>query len=210
MPQQAIPEGFTDELIEREVLPESGLSTALLDGVDEPDPDFLIAQENEALKSAAPRRALVVLVADHSLSTGDDADRLVTELLAEDGFAVDAVVEVRAKKTAIRKAIETAVVGGVDLVLTVGGVGVGPRDKAPDATRAVLDQLLPGITQALRASGLACGAIDAVTSRGVAGVSGSTVIVNMASSRAAVRDGMATLGPLVHFVIDQLQTASVD
>lgn len=210
MPQQAIPEGFTDELIEREVLPESGLSTALLDGVDEPDPDFLIAQENEALKSAAPRRALVVLVADHSLSTGDDADRLVTELLAEDGFAVDAVVEVRAKKTAIRKAIETAVVGGVDLVLTVGGVGVGPRDKAPDATRAVLDQLLPGITQALRASGLACGAIDAVTSRGVAGVSGPTVIVNMASSRAAVRDGMATLGPLVHFVIDQLQTASVD
>lgn len=210
MPQQAIPEDFTDELIEREVLPESGLSTALLDGVDEPDPDFLIAQENEALKSAAPRRALVVLVADHSLSTGDDADRLVTELLAEDGFAVDAVVEVRAKKTAIRKAIETAVVGGVDLVLTVGGVGVGPRDKAPDATRAVLDQLLPGITQALRASGLACGAIDAVTSRGVAGVSGSTVIVNMASSRAAVRDGMATLGPLVHFVIDQLQTASVD
>lgn len=210
MPQQAIPEDFTDELFEREVLPESGLTTARLDGVDEPDPDFLIAQENEALKSAAPRRALVVLVADHSLSTGDDADRLVTELLAEDGFAVDAVVEVRAKKSAIRKAIETAVVGGVDLVLTVGGVGVGPRDKTPDATRAVLDQLLPGITQALRASGLACGAIDAVTSRGVAGVSGSTVVVNMASSRAAVRDGMATLGPLVHFVIDQLQTASVD
>lgn len=210
MPSQATPEQFTDELIEREVIPDSGLSTALLDGVDEPDPDFLIAQENEALKATAPRRALVVLVADHSLSTGDDADRLVSELLTEDGFAVDAVVEVRAKKSAIRKAIETAVVGGVDLVLTVGGVGVGPRDKTPDATRAVLDQLLPGISQALRASGLACGAIDAVTSRGVAGVSGSTVVVNIAASRAAVRDGMATLGPLVHFVIDQLQTASVD
>ncbi|MEJ5997246.1 MogA/MoaB family molybdenum cofactor biosynthesis protein [Corynebacterium sp. H130] len=192
------------------MLPETGLATSILDEVAEPDPDFLIAQENEALKAAAMRRALVVLVADHSLQTGNDADRLITELLEEDGFAVDAVVEVRAKKSAIRKAIETAVVGGVDLVLTVGGVGVGPRDKTPDATRSVLDQLLPGISQALRASGLACGAIDAGVSRGVAGVSGSTVIVNLASSRAAVRDGMATLGPLVHFVIDQLQTASVD
>lgn len=203
-------ENFADDLIDRDMLPDSGLAAAVLDGVGEPDPDFLIAQENEALKATAMRRALVVLVADHSLQAGHDADRLVTELLAEDGFAVDAVVEVRAKKSAIRKAIETAVVGGVDLVLTVGGVGVGPRDKTPDATRAVLDQLLPGISQALRASGLACGAIDACTSRGVAGVSGSTVIVNLASSRAAVRDGMATLGPLVHFVIDQLQTASVD
>lgn len=203
-------ENFADDLIDRDMFPDSGLAAAVLDGVGEPDPDFLIAQENEALKATAMRRALVVLVADHSLQTGHDADRLVTELLAEDGFAVDAVVEVRAKKSAIRKAIETAVVGGVDLVLTVGGVGVGPRDKTPDATRAVLDQLLPGISQALRASGLACGAVDACTSRGVAGVSGSTVIVNLASSRAAVRDGMATLGPLVHFVIDQLQTASVD
>ncbi|QGU02532.1 Molybdenum cofactor biosynthesis protein B [Corynebacterium kalinowskii] len=210
MPSQATSGEFTDDLIERDVIPDTGLSTALLDGVDEPDADFLIAQENEALKASAPRRALVVLVADHSLCTGEDADRLVAELLAEDGFAVDAVVEVRAKKATIRKAIETGVVGGVDLVLTVGGVGVGPRDRTPDATRAVLDQLLPGISQALRASGLACGAIDAVTSRGVAGVSGSTVIVNMAASRAAVRDGMATLGPLVHFVIDQLQTVSVD
>lgn len=185
--------------------------STILDGVDEPDPDFLIAAENqEALNSVAVRRALVVLVADHMLTAGNDADRLVTELLEEDGFAVDAVVEVKSKKSAIRQAIETAVVGGADLVLTVGGVGVGPRDKTPDATRAVLDQLLPGISQALRSSGLACGAIDACTSRGVAGVSGSTVVVNLAPSRAAIRDGMATLGPLVNFVIDQLQTASVD
>lgn len=201
---------FPSELLEHNALAGSELDTALLDGVAEPDPEFLIATENEKSNGAAPRRALVVLVADHSLSAGADAGRLVTELLAEDGFAVDAVVEVRAKKSAIRKAIETAVVGGVDLVLTVGGVGVGPRDKTPDATRAVLDQLLPGISQALRASGLACGAVDAGTSRGIAGVSGSTVVVNLAASRAAVRDGMATLGPLVHFVIDQLRSATVD
>ncbi|MEJ5927576.1 molybdopterin-binding protein [Corynebacterium sp. H128] len=201
---------YPNDLIEREVLARGGRNSGLLDGLDEPDPDFLIATEKEESSRKAMRRALVVLVADHALPAGHDADRLVTELLAEDGFAVDAVVEVRAKKSAIRQVIETAVVGGVDLVLTVGGVGVGPRDKTPDATRAVLDQLLPGISQSLRSSGLACGAVDACTSRGVAGVSGSTVIVNMAASRAAIRDGMATLGPLVHFVIDQLQTVSVD
>ncbi|MCK7638124.1 MogA/MoaB family molybdenum cofactor biosynthesis protein [Corynebacterium pygosceleis] len=183
--------------------------SSVLDDFGEPDPEFLKAAEgNRPLP--APRRALVVLVTDQIADDRDDTDRLVTELLQEDHFTVDAVVKVTSTKGDIRKAIETAVVGGADLVITVGGTGVGPRDKAPDATRAVLDQILPGVAQALRSSGLACGAIDAGTSRGIAGVSGSTVIVNLASSRAAIRDGMATLGPLVHHVIDQLQAWSVD
>lgn len=183
-------------------------TSALLDVV-EPDAAFLIAAEKEDAPPAR-RRALVVLVADHVLGSGEDTDRLVTELLVEAGFAVDAVVSVRSKKSQIRQAIETAVIGGVDLVLTVGGTGVGPRDKTPEATRSVLDQLVPGIAQALRSSGLACGAVDACTSRGISGVSGSTVVVNLAGSRAAVRDGMATLTPLVHHVIDQLQKYSVE
>ncbi|MDO5512681.1 molybdenum cofactor biosynthesis protein B [Corynebacterium sp.] len=183
-------------------------TSALLDVV-EPDAAFLIATERESTPPAR-RRALVVLVADHVLGSGEDTDRLVTELLVEAGFSVDAVVSVRSKKSQIRQAIETAVVGGVDLVLTVGGTGVGPRDRTPEATRSVLDQLVPGIAQALRSSGLACGAVDACTSRGISGVSGSTVVVNLAASRAAVRDGMATLTPLVHHVIDQLQKYSVE
>ena len=177
---------------------------------DEPDPDFLKAQEKAQQdrdgSRSLPRRALVVLVGDGEPAKGDDTDRLVTELLTEDGFTVDAVVRVATKKREIRKAIETAVVGGADLVITVGGTGVGPRDKTPDATRAVLDKIIPGIAQALRSSGLACGALDAGTSRGIAGVSGSTVVVNLAGSRLAIRDGMAALTPLVHHVIDQLQT----
>ncbi len=73
----------------------------------------------------------------------------------------------------------------------------------------MLDQMVPGIAQALRASGQACGAVDACVSRGIAGVSGSTVVVNLASSRAALRDGMATLPALVHHLVDQLQRYSV-
>lgn len=174
---------------------------ALLD-VDEPDHEYLLATEQED-QIRPRRRALVVLIEDGGSSFEEDTDRLLTELLNEADFTVDAVVTVRSKKSQIRQAIETAVVGGVDLVLTVGGTGVGPRDKTPEATRAVLDQLVPGIAQAMRASGLASGALDACTSRGISGVSGSTVVINLAASRAAIRDSMATLTPLAHFVINQ-------
>lgn len=179
-----------------------------LGDIAEPDDAFLIASEQED-NLAPQRRALVVLVTDHPESFAEEANRLVTELLLEGNFQVDAAVTVKSKKSKIRQAIETAVVGGVDLVLTVGGTGVGPRDRTPEATEAVLDLHVPGIAQAVRSSGLACGAVDAGTSRGVAGVSGSTVIVNLASSRAALRDGMATVIPLVHHLVDQLQRYSV-
>lgn len=178
------------------------------DEPQEPDEAFFLASEQLGPQSS-PRRALVVLISDHEIKSGADTDRLCTELLTEGGFTVDAVVSVPKSRTKIRQAIETAVVGGVDLVLTVGGTGVSARDKTPEATRDVLDQDVPGVAQALRFSGLSCGAVDAATSRGISGVSGSTVIINLADSRAAIRDGMATLTPMVHHLIDQLRRAEV-
>ncbi|KAA2252111.1 molybdenum cofactor biosynthesis protein MoaB [Solihabitans fulvus] len=151
-------------------------------------------------------RALVVIVDDrvvhgeHEDSTGP----LVTELLEEAGFIVDGTVAVAGEMVDIRNALNTAVIGGVDLVVTVGGTGVSPRDVTPDATLGVLDRPIAGIAEALRASGLAAGAVDAGISRGLVGVSGSTLVVNLAGSRAAVRDGMATLSALVPYVIEQL------
>ncbi len=181
------------------------------DGLDiaDPDPSDLIAQEQE--EDTQPRRkALVVVVTDHPRQETDELRPLFSILLREAGFEMAGCVTVSSKKSKIREAIETGVVGGIDLVITVGGTGVGPRDKTPEATASVLDQRLNGIDQALRFSGLSCGAVDACTSRGIAGVSGSTVVVNLADSRPAIRDGMAMLGQLVHHVIDQLQTYSID
>ncbi|PFG26984.1 MogA/MoaB family molybdenum cofactor biosynthesis protein [Corynebacterium renale] len=174
----------------------------------EPDTKTLLAAEREE-QLKPRRRALVVLVADHTLASGPNTDALLSELLNEADFFVDGVVQVKSKKSQIRKAIETGVVGGVDLVVTVGGTGVGPRDKTPEATRSILDQFVPGIGQALRSSGLGCGSVEAATSRGIAGVSGQTVVVNLAPTRAAIRDGMATLTPLVHHLIDELQRYSL-
>src|SRR5699024_10433375 len=144
------------------------------------------------------RRALVVLATDHPVELAEENSKLCTELLQDAGVTVDGAITVRLKESKIRQAIETAAVGGVDLVLTVVGVGVGARAEVPEATRQVLDQVVPGVAQAVRSCGQACGAVDACTSRGIAGVSGSTVEINLASSRAAVRDGMATVTPLVH------------
>lgn len=177
--------------------------------LSEPDDAFLMATELEDTTPVTPC-ALVVLVSDHRYDDpADDTHRLVGELLAEAGYQVDAVVRVKSKKSDIRKAIETGVVGGVDLVLTVGGTGVGPRDKTPEATRAVIDKMVPGVGQAIRFSGQGCGAVDAATSRGICGVSGSTVVLNLAASRQAIRDGVSTMHPLVAHLIADLNKYSV-
>lgn len=182
------------------------------DHVDPPEPldpsegefaDTVTGMERNAQRLG---RALVVVV-DDRVAQGEQEDStgpLVTELLEEAGFIVDGSVAVAGETVEIRNALNTAVIGGVDVVITVGGTGVSPRDVTPDATSGVLDRPVPGIAEALRASGLAAGAVDAGVSRGLVGVSGSTLVVNLAGSRAAIRDGMATLTPLVAHVIEQL------
>jgi len=180
--------------------------------VTEPDDAvFLSLDEQEDRRDARTARhsllhALVVLVADQ-IAPGDQSGELVAELLTEEDFMVDAVLTVDCSRDSVRQALETAVVGGADLVITVGGTGVGPRDLTPEATRDVLDRRIPGLSEALRSSAMACNAMDGGLSRGVAGVSGSTVVVNLASSRAAIRDGMATLCPLARYIVGELNQA---
>jgi molybdenum cofactor synthesis domain-containing protein len=158
----------------------------------------------EAPESPHAGRAMVVVVDDRVGGRPDRIGPLVTELLEEEGFLVGGVVGVAAEEAEVRKALETAVVGGFDFVVTIGGTGVGPRDITPEVTEEILDQRLPGIAEALRSSGLTAGAVDSIVSRGHVGVSGSTVVANLAPSRAAIRDGMATLCPLVSYVVAQL------
>lgn len=86
-------------------------------------------------------RALVVVVDDRTAHGDEDhSGPLVTELLTEAGFVVDGVVAVSADEVEIRNALNTAVIGGVDLVVSVGGTGVTPRDVTPEATRDILDR----------------------------------------------------------------------
>ena len=151
-------------------------------------------------------RALVVVIDDRA-ARGDTEDAqgpLVSELLIEEGFLVDGVVVVSSEELEIRNALNTAVIGGVDLVVSVGGTGVSPRDITPEVSIEVLDREIPGIAEALRSSALSAGSIEGGLSRGVAGISGSTLVVNLAGSREAVRGGMATLGRLARHVVGEL------
>src|SRR5699024_1668087 len=151
-------------------------------------------------------RALIVMV-DDRVAHGDAADEsgpLVSELLTEDGFLVDGTVVIPSDEVEIRKALNTAVIGGVDLVVSIGGTGVSPRDVTPEVTAEILDRDVPGIAEALRSSALAAGSVEGGLSRGVAGISGSTLVVNLAGTREALRDAMATLSRLVRHVIGDL------
>lgn len=98
---------------------------------------------------------------------------------------------------AVGAALRQAVDDGIDALITTGGTGFTPTDRTPEMTRAVLDLEIPGIAELLRARGVAGGVPTAVFSRGVAGVAGRTLVVNLPGSRGAVRDGLEVLLPLL-------------
>jgi molybdenum cofactor synthesis domain-containing protein len=82
------------------------------------------------------------------------------------------------------------------LVLTTGGTGLTPRDRTPEATRAVIDREVPGLAEVLRFEGYRQTPM-AVISRGIAGLRGQTLIINLPGSPKAVRDGLRILAPIL-------------
>jgi molybdenum cofactor synthesis domain-containing protein len=92
----------------------------------------------------------------------------------------------------------------VDLVVTTGGTGLTPRDVTPEATRAVIEREAPGLAEALRFEGYRRTPL-AVLSRGVAGVRGRTLVVNLPGSPKAVREGMETLLPILPHAVKMLR-----
>jgi molybdenum cofactor synthesis domain-containing protein len=148
----------------------------------------------------------VVVVASNRAAAGVYADTsgpLLVAGLRELGCEVGEPVVVP-DGAPVEAALREAVAGGADVVLTSGGTGVTPTDATPEMTRRVLDYEVPGIAEAIRAAG-AAKVPTAILSRGLSGVAGRTLIVNLPGSKGGAKDGLAVLAPVLAHVVDQLR-----
>jgi molybdenum cofactor synthesis domain-containing protein len=156
-------------------------------------------------RAPRPRRALVVTVSNRAAAGvyDDRGGPVLVDGLRDLGFAVDGPVVVP-DGDPVEATLRDAVAASYDVVLTTGGTGLTPQDLTPEMTRRVLDREAPGIAEAIRARGVGAGVASAMLSRGLAGLAGRTLVVNLPGSPGACRDGVAVLRDVLVHAVDQV------
>jgi molybdenum cofactor synthesis domain-containing protein len=154
--------------------------------------------------SGAPNRTALVITASDGVTAGvrvDESGARLEERLSTLGFVVE-----RAVVRDDREAIEALLVDGTashDLVVTTGGTGLTPRDVTPQATRAVIDYEVPGLAEAMRAAGRVTTPL-ADLSRGVVGVRGRSLIVNVPGSPKGALESLDAIAGVLEHALDTL------
>lgn len=147
-----------------------------------------------------------VVVASNRAAAGvypDTSGPLLVAGLTELGCVVEGPVVVPDGEP-VRRALREAVADRIDVVVTSGGTGLNPTDRTPEMTRDLLDYEVPGIAEAIRAHSRQA-VPSAALSRGLAGVAGRTLIINLPGSTGGARDGLAVVGPILTHAVDQLR-----
>ncbi len=156
-------------------------------------------------KKVVSGRARVITVSDGvSAGTREDVSgRAVVDLLKRARFGVSGPEVVPDTQESITDAIVAAVIAGEDLIVTTGGTGLGPRDVTPQATSMLIDYEVPGLGELMRRAG-ASSTPMAVLSRGVAGVRGQTLILNLPGSAGGATESLEAVMPVLGHAIQLL------
>ena len=147
-----------------------------------------------------------VVVASNRAAAGvydDTTGPLLVDFLISLGFSCGSPLVVPDGEP-VGAAVSAEVDGGARVVLTTGGTGLTPTDRTPEVTRRLLDREVPGIAEAIRAYGVTKGVPTASLSRGLAGIAGTCLVVNLPGSRGGVKDAIAVLAPLLVHAVEQV------